>query len=147
MGTTGPMLAQSGRWRLSHLGEVRIAKASSIWNIQKRSTEGVCDPWFLRSFETKDESDGGGHSSAGRASDCDSECRGFKPRWSPQFCWISIGCNFTGFSLQLASITFLLSYWMSVCSPWWTIKKAKLMCLDSSINIIRYYLFKKQIDD
>lgn len=27
----------------------------------------------------------GGHSSVGRASDCDSECRGFKPRWSPQF--------------------------------------------------------------
>ena len=27
----------------------------------------------------------GGYSSVGRASDCDSECRGFKPRYSPQF--------------------------------------------------------------
>jgi hypothetical protein len=27
----------------------------------------------------------GGRSSVGRASDCDSECRGFKPRRSPQF--------------------------------------------------------------
>lgn len=26
----------------------------------------------------------GGHSSVGRAPDCDSGCRGFKPRWSPQ---------------------------------------------------------------
>ena len=44
----------------------------------------------------------GGHSSVGRAPDCDSGCRGFNPRWSPQF--------FSDFSSESSGSTVLRFY-------------------------------------
>ena len=53
----------------------RIFPADPIFLILRRP-QRPC--YNLHSFR-------GGCSSVGRASDCDSECRGFKPRQSPQF--------------------------------------------------------------
>src|SRR5215470_14361552 len=64
-------------------GVARLAREVAFWATFRRQRGGM-DGWFKRRKGHGKLKRCGGSSSAGRASDCGSECRGFKSRLPPQ---------------------------------------------------------------